>query len=29
LRALEMRYAGYISQARWPSDGQVALQLVE
>ena len=29
LRALEMRYAGYVSQARWPSGGQVALQLVE
>ncbi|MGH8350726.1 MAG: ATP-binding protein, partial [Pseudomonas sp.] len=29
MRALEMRYAGYVSQTRWPSSGQVALQLVE
>ncbi|MVV49447.1 transcriptional regulator [Pseudomonas sp. PB120] len=27
--ALEMRYARYISRARWTSDGQLTLQLVE
>ncbi|MNM85843.1 putative HTH-type transcriptional regulator [compost metagenome] len=29
LRALEIRYAGYVSQTHRPSGGQVALQLVE
>ena len=29
LRALETRYAGYVSQTSRPSGGQVALQLVE
>ena len=29
LRTVEMRYARYISRARWVSSGQVALQLVE
>jgi predicted ATPase len=29
LRTLEMRYAGYISQTRWISGRQVALQLTE